>query len=58
MEAAAMLWRRLDAAGQDACRLVHEEDAWRLDGVAAFQHSTVAAALAYTIDCDDGWRAR
>jgi uncharacterized protein len=54
----AILWRRLDADGHDACRLVQYHDGWRLDGAAVFQHDGMPACLAYQVDCDAGWRTR
>ncbi len=53
-----ILWRRLDAAGHDACRLVQRDGAWRLEGAAAFRHEGVPACLAYEVDCDGEWRTR
>ena len=53
-----MLWRRLDAAGHDACRLVQQDDGWRLEGAAAFRHEGAPACLAYEVDCDGDWRTR
>jgi hypothetical protein len=53
-----ILWRRLDAAGHDACRLVHRDDGWRLEGGAAFRHEGTSACLAYEVDCDGAWRTR
>jgi uncharacterized protein len=54
----AILWRRLDAPGHDACRLIRREAAWRLEGGAAFRHEGVTACLTYAIDCDAEWRTR
>lgn len=51
-----ILWRRLDAPGHDACRLVPRESGWRLEGAAAFQHENEPAALAYEAECDAAWR--
>lgn len=56
MESDVILWRRLDAAGHDACRLVRRTDGWRLEGAAAFQHQGVPAFLAYAVDSDGEWR--
>jgi uncharacterized protein len=53
-----MLWRRLDSAGHDACRLVQEDGGWRLEGAAVFGHAGVPACLAYELDCDGEWRTR
>jgi hypothetical protein len=59
MESAAMLWRRLDAAGHDACRLVEGTDGgFRLDGAATFLLEGQIACLQYRVDCDGRWRAR
>ena len=55
---ASVLWRRLDAEGHDACRLVAVDDGWRLEGVAAFDHEGAACAIAYTVECDPKWRTR
>jgi hypothetical protein len=53
-----ILWRRLNAAGHDACRLMGGDDAWRLEGASAFMHDGVPACLAYEIDCDGEWRTQ
>jgi hypothetical protein len=53
-----ILWRRLDAAGHDACRLVQTDSGWRLEGAAVFRHEGVPACLAYEVDCDGHWRTR
>jgi hypothetical protein len=58
MEINTILWRRLDAAGHDACRLVQLESDWRLEGTAAFEHGGVPACLAYEVHCDGEWRTR
>ena len=55
-EATSILWRRLDAAGHDACRLVHVGERWRLEGVAAFRDDGTVAQLAYRVTCDQYWR--
>jgi hypothetical protein len=54
--ATSILWRRLDAAGHDACRLVHEGERWRLEGAAAFRDDGAVAQLAYRVTCDEYWR--
>jgi uncharacterized protein len=53
-----ILWRRLDAAGHDACRLVQEDAGWRLEGAAAFRHEGFTACLAYEVECDTEWRTQ
>jgi hypothetical protein len=52
----AVLWRRLDAPGHDACRVEPAGDGWRLDGAAVFRHDGSAARLAYRVACDASWR--
>jgi hypothetical protein len=51
----AILWRRLDTAGHDACRLLANDDGWRLQGTAVFRHGGAAACLAYEVACDGAW---
>jgi uncharacterized protein len=53
-----ILWRRLDAGGHDACRLVQRDGAWRLEGTAVFLHEGGPACLTYAVDCDGEWRTR
>jgi hypothetical protein len=58
MNTETILWRRLDAYGHDACRLVQREGAWRLEGAAVFRHEGVPACLVYEVDCDGAWLTR
>lgn len=53
-----ILWRRLEAPGHDACRLLQGDGSWRLEGMAAFQHEGVPACVAYELECDGEWRTR
>lgn len=53
---AATLWRRLDAPGHDACRLVRQADGWLLEGTAVFRQGARPARLDYRIVCDLSWR--
>jgi hypothetical protein len=53
---AAMLWRRLDVPGHDACRLEQTDTGWRLEGAAAFGHKEGPTHLAYRVECDSEWR--
>ncbi|MEH3087220.1 MAG: putative glycolipid-binding domain-containing protein [Xylophilus ampelinus] len=56
---ASILWRRLDAPGHDACRLLGGPEGWRLDGAAALRWPDGRpAALAYRVCCDAAWRSR
>lgn len=50
-----VLWRRLDAEGHEACRLMRRDGGWRLDGTAVFQQERSPACLSYEVDCDDEW---
>jgi hypothetical protein len=58
MTTESILWRRLDAPGHDACRLVRTDEGWQLDGAVAFRHDGDAARLAYRVACDGAWRTR
>jgi len=53
---ATAFWQRLDTEGHDACSLIRTRDGWRLAGCAVFDHGGKACRLAYTVDCDAGWR--
>jgi hypothetical protein len=55
MDERSVLWRRLDTAGHDACRLVEEAGGWRLDGAAVFRYNGLAARLDYQVTCDRAW---
>ena len=58
MRVDTILWRRLDVAGHDACRLVQGGGGWRLEGAVAFQEEGIPACLAYEVECDSEWRTR
>jgi uncharacterized protein len=51
----SILWRRLDAPGHDACRLIQRADGWRLAGTAVYLHEGAPARLDYRLDCDEAW---
>lgn len=53
-----MFWRRLDAPGHDACRLVTDRDGHELSGTAIFHERGAVARLDYTVVCDAAWRTR
>ncbi|HET9942879.1 MAG TPA: putative glycolipid-binding domain-containing protein [Terriglobia bacterium] len=53
-----ILWRRLDTAGHDACRLREFEDGWRLEGATTFRHEALPACVRYEVDCDRRWWTR
>jgi hypothetical protein len=54
----AILWRRLDGPGHDACRLDALADGWRLTGTALLALPGRACRLSYHLECDEHWRAR
>jgi hypothetical protein len=56
VDAAFILWRRLDTPGHDACRLVRGDGGWQLEGTAVFGHEGVPARLSYLVACDPQWR--
>lgn len=55
---AAILWRRLDTPGHDACRLGGSGAGWTLEGTAVFRHEGGPAWLTYHVACDLAWRTR
>lgn len=53
-----ILWRRLDRPGHEHAVLSRDSAAWRLAGVAVFQHEKLACRLDYSVLCDAAWRTR
>jgi uncharacterized protein len=53
-----ILWRRLDAAGHDACGLWAEDEGWRLAGATLFALDQEPCCLSYEVACDTSWRTR
>jgi uncharacterized protein len=51
-----ILWRRLDAPGHEAARLLPAPGGWCLLGTAVFVHNHQPCRLDYRIACDTGWR--
>jgi uncharacterized protein len=51
-------WMRLDRPGCDAASLRSSGDGWLLKGATAFDHDGGAAAVAYQVEVDAGWRTR
>lgn len=47
----AVLWRRLDAPGADACRFCFDPDGLRLDGAAVWRENGETARMAYRVTC-------
>lgn len=56
MKNPAILWRRLDLPGHEACRLTEREAGWDLAGTAIFAYEGQACRLDYAIACDEQWR--
>jgi hypothetical protein len=52
----AILWRKLDAPGHDACGLWSVAGGWRLAGVATFLAEGQPCLLKYQVECDALWR--
>lgn len=55
---AAVLWRRLDVPGHDACRILRLADGFAIEGTAVFLHDGRPARLEYAAACDAGWVTR
>jgi len=53
-----ILWRRLDAPGHDACRVVTHAQGWEMRGTAVFLHQGQPARLTYLLEGDPGWTTR
>jgi uncharacterized protein len=51
-----ILWRRLDAPGHEAARLLPAPGGWYLVGTAVFAHDRRPCRLDYRVACDAGWR--
>jgi hypothetical protein len=55
---AAVLWRRIDEPGHDACRVGPTDDGWLVQGTAVFLHDGTPARLDYGVTCDRAWHTR
>lgn len=53
-----LLWRRLDVAGTEVCRLARHADSWSLAGEAVFAHDGQACRADYEVVCDEAWHSR
>jgi hypothetical protein len=51
----AILWRRIDSPGHDACALWADENGFRLIGGAAFNADGQPCQLSYEVLCDTAW---
>ncbi|MGV3719290.1 MAG: putative glycolipid-binding domain-containing protein [Actinomycetota bacterium] len=52
----AILWRRIDSPGHDACGLWSAAEGWRLAGTATFLAEGQPCLLQYQVECDSAWR--
>ena len=53
-----VLWRRIDAAGMDACSYEISGDGYLISGVAVYQQDGEPVKLEYRISCDPDWSSR
>lgn len=53
-----MLWKRLNAFGTDAWRVVQLRDKWLVQGAAVFEHGRQVASLSYSVTCASDWSTR
>jgi uncharacterized protein len=51
-----MLWRRLDAPGHEAARLLQRDSYWHLTGTAVFAHNQRPCRLDYGVICGLEWQ--
>lgn len=58
MTPAAILWKRLDVEGHDACRLMRRTGGWALSGRAVFDQASQPCCLSYEVSCDEAWHTR
>ena len=54
----AMLWRRVDVGGHDACLVSRLGGAWIIEGTAVFSAKGEPSILNYRVTCDERWRSR
>ena len=54
-KSAAILWRRLDRRGHEACRVEPADRGWRLAGSAVFEHESGSCRLDYSVLTDPAW---
>jgi hypothetical protein len=51
-----VLWRRLDIAGHEACRLTARSTGCQIAGAAVFTYEGQACRQDYVVACDERWR--
>jgi uncharacterized protein len=52
---ASILWKKLDGPGHDACRLVRQDEGYKLEGTAVCRIGPKPARLDYALACDRNW---
>lgn len=52
---ASVLWRCIDKAGHDFCRLGRDPSGWRVEGVSVFLQDFQPAMLSYSVECNPRW---
>jgi hypothetical protein len=52
---ASILWKKLDGPGHDACRLLKQDEGYKLEGTAVCQVGPKPARLDYALACDRNW---
>src|SRR2546425_12720534 len=55
VKASAVVWKRKDLPGHEACRLLPLDRGWQVAGVAVLAYEGQACRLDYLIDCDPLW---
>ena len=56
MAGQAILWRRLDKPGHEACRFFWHDSSWHVVGTAVFAHNAHPCRLDYVVVCDAAWQ--
>ena len=54
----SILWRRIDLAGHEVCRLFQLDGEWWLSGTAVFSSDNRPCLLSYSVVCDSNWNTR
>lgn len=54
----AVIWKRLDVPGMDACQFQSASDGWVISGTAIFINDGSAAKLTYEVTCLSDWSTR
>lgn len=54
----AVIWKRLDVPGMDACQFRSVPEGWEISGTAIFVSDGCPAKLAYEVACRNDWSTR